>query len=375
MSERRSTWISNYLLLVVAASFGASLAHAAQPITYTEVILAYPVQAAKGGVSGPAGSLGGTSFGGDHTVMTLTYHSDIADVEDFTATGFFTVTGQQNFSSVASSSVQVNDSATGAQLVQGKFQPYDGIYVSVDHSGGGIGFGSSGGPVGSSAFPGNPLYPYAFIFSTAYDLRSSVDIGPDNGAYSCVGFPSPTCGAPIPLQTDAGALLVTTTTNPFYSGAPGRLAFFSARTGYVAPLEVFRSTLSIKNASFFGTTAHFGASGKFTLGWDGSDLNPLTDAVTLSIMGGSSTFSVLQDLPITIPAGSFTTTSTGTYVYSGTLNGVTLSMKVRPLGHHSYSFSATGSTMLLEVDTPFAVGLRIGNNLGVTGPAPSEEDE
>jgi len=200
MSEKRSTWISNYLLLVMAVCFGASLAHAAQPITYTEVILAYPVPAAKGGVSGPAGSLGGTSFGGDHTVMTLTYHSDIADVEDFTATGFFTVSGQQNFSIVASSSVQVNDNATGALLVQGKFLPDD-----VDHSGGGIGFGSSGGPVGSSAFPGNPVYPYAFIFSTAYDLRSSVDIGPDNGAYSCVGFPAPTCGAPIPLQTDGGA--------------------------------------------------------------------------------------------------------------------------------------------------------------------------
>lgn len=77
MSERRSTWISSYLLLVMAASFSASLSHAAQPITYTEVVLAYPVSAVKGGVSGPAGSLGGTSFGGDHTVVTLTYHSDI----------------------------------------------------------------------------------------------------------------------------------------------------------------------------------------------------------------------------------------------------------------------------------------------------------
>jgi len=37
--------------------------------------------------------------------------------------------------------------------------------------------------------------------------------------------------------------------------------------------------------------------------------------------------------------------------YPGTLNGVTLFMKVTPLGHHRYSFSAQRQPTLLEVDT------------------------
>jgi hypothetical protein len=88
----------------------------------------------------------------------------------------------------------------------------------------------------------------------------------------------------------------------------------------------------------------------------------------------SAAFNQLESLNVTVPASSFKKSSRNSYVYQGTIGGVTLSMRITPTRDGSFTFSASGSTTALETPTPIGVALSVGNNSGVTGPAPKDDD-
>ena len=191
---------SRFLLLVAALAF-ASAAQAAT-ILYTEVISGY------GGPTdeSPSGTLGGIAFGGlggtpQAAVLELFFQSDTADVTPFSLGG---IHGFENVTGTAS--VEVLDTG-GNILVRGAFLASAGIFISVDNTNQGIGFGSQGVLPSDPTFPGQPLYPYSIILNGTsdvgtYDLKGNDIIFSVNAA-SCVNFPGP-CGAPFALATTAG---------------------------------------------------------------------------------------------------------------------------------------------------------------------------
>ena len=172
-----------------------------------ESVLVYP-----GGPTdeSPSGTLGGIPFGGlggtpQAAVLELFFQSDTADVIPFSLGG---VHGFENLTGTAS--VEVFDTG-GNVLAQGTFLASDGIFISVDNTNQGIGFGSQGVLPSDPTFPGQPLYPYSIILNGTsdvgtYDLKGNDVIFSVNAA-SCVNFPGP-CGAPFALATTAGDLFV-----------------------------------------------------------------------------------------------------------------------------------------------------------------------
>jgi hypothetical protein len=227
-------------LTLALLAFIASSASAA-PITYTLLVQAETGNCGLGLCIGPEGRLGTVSFGGSsaypHVALTFTFEGDTSNVVPWNVSGF---KGYEIITGIAS--VSVIDVITGAVLVQGTFcdgtscnppagTPLPGIFVSVDDSNGGIGFGSFGGSPSSPAFPGQPVYPFGLTaFPISYDLQGSVTI--TGGAESCVNFPQSPCGtlAPGPsLWTTSGDLVILSHT--------ALSATFTAQAG---PTFVFR---------------------------------------------------------------------------------------------------------------------------------------
>jgi hypothetical protein len=214
----------------------------AVPITYRLIIM--PNFSSN---LGPAGTLGSVPFGGVgavggictgtgcSNVLTFTFEGDTANVVPFSITSPRPTSGFEIL--VGTASVRVTDAFTGVLVAQGTFQPSAGIFISIDNSNGGVGFGSFviSNP-SDPKFPGQPVYPYAMsgmLVANAglltYDLRSNFFLGPTplrQFGVSCVGFPG-TCATPLALATDAGNLLVNAM--PSGMSAPP-IAIFSAET-------------------------------------------------------------------------------------------------------------------------------------------------
>ena len=132
--------------------------------------------------------------------VTVYFLADTANIVPFSVSG---ASGFENFT--GSGRVQLFNDQTGESLTA-NFDPGQ-IFVSVDQTNGGIGFGSAAGgptyPLG--VYGGTPSIPYA-----SYDLKSAVTLS--NGfAWFC---PAGTCtlGAAGPgLATDQGLLSITPT--------------------------------------------------------------------------------------------------------------------------------------------------------------------
>ena len=149
-------------------------------------------------------SLGGTTLDSCPTgnpvcvEVTIYFLADTANIVPFSVVG---ASGFENFT--GSGRVQLFNDQTG-DLLTANFDPGQ-IFVSVDQTNGGIGFGSAAGgptyPLG--VYGGTPSIPYA-----SYDLRSAMTLS--NGfAWFC---PTGTCtlGVAGPdLATDQGALSIT----------------------------------------------------------------------------------------------------------------------------------------------------------------------
>ncbi len=95
----------------------------------------------------------------------------------------------------------------------------------------------------------------------------------------------------------------------------------------------------------------------FTLGAGNNGVSPLTEAVALRV-GNFST---------TIPAGSFELKSNGSFMFVGTINGVSMSAKITPQGSNNYTFQfvCTGAN-LTGIVNPVSVTLTIGDDTGTT---------
>jgi YVTN family beta-propeller protein len=94
----------------------------------------------------------------------------------------------------------------------------------------------------------------------------------------------------------------------------------------------------------------------FTLGSNSNGINPAFEAVTLKI----GTFTV------TIPPGSFTLTSPGTYSFFGVISGLTINAKITQTAGKAYTFQATANANLSRTKSPATVTLAIGNDTGTT---------
>jgi hypothetical protein len=137
-------------------------------------------------------------------------------------------------------------------------------------------------------------------------------------------------------------------------------------TGTTAPGVTIRVTLqgAVTTFAAFGANLAispsfqaFGGDGTFTLG-PGGVISPLAQSVTIQI---GNTFLT------TIPAGSFTQTPEGTFVFGGVIQGVLLAAALTPTGSNSYSFAIAGAGAPdLPSANPVDLRLAIGSNGGST---------
>ena len=105
------------------------------------------------------------------------------------------------------------------------------------------------------------------------------------------------------------------------------------------------------------------ASAALFLGAGGS-INPLTQPVTPQVGSYS----------VTLPPGSFKQlgqgSKAGNYVYSGTMNGVSLQVHIVALGNSSYVFKAAAQPVNpTGLSNPVAVTITISNHSGTAGAA------
>ena len=332
-------------VLVLGCTVGA---HAAK-VTYTLVVTPNPDP----GNIVVAGNLGPVTFGPPNgpAVLTFTFEGDTADVFSWNATGpFHSATGYEI--AAGSASVMVTDQATGTVLAKGNFQPSAGIFVSVDGTNQGIGFGS--GAVldqTNPGFPGEPVYPFSMISFgpiSAYDLKSNFTAASNGWVISCVGFPVLICGTPKNLPTDAGDLFLYQTPNLCCNPS----AVFTAQVHALTTFAAFSAELEEGRANTFEL------SGKFALGAGNNGIDPPNEAVTLQIGNYSAT----------LPAGSFMQTTRGVYEYQGNAGGAAIKIRIAPgatSGRYALDVEGRGAN-LIGGGRRVTVGLTVGDDLGTT---------
>ena len=320
--------------LLLPACFLVSDAGAV-PITYRLTILT-------GAVSGTVGT---TPF--SNANMTFTFEGDTANVIAFSAP----VTGAENL--IGTASFEVLDQS-GNVLAQGTFLPTAGIFVSLDRTNTGVGFGSLGVLPGSPTFPGNPAYPYALGVLpelSTYDLKGNIttELG---WAVSCLGFPV-SCGTPVAIPTTAGDLYLNE--QDFLVGG-----FFTAEVQPQVPFSAFNASGEIR-------AGRFQLDGNFTLGAGSDGIKPTTEALTLQLGSFSAA----------LPPGSLKRTHAGPYAFQGVVNGVHLQVEIAPRSSdNTYRFKAEGyGSGLNGIAGPVSFGLTIGDDSGTTTVVPQRHDE
>jgi hypothetical protein len=123
---------------------------------------------------------------------------------------------------------------------------------------------------------------------------------------------------------------------------------------YTVPFARFMARLNI----FAGTPPGFTLNAAFTLGANNSAIFPLTQPVTL----------IVGSYAVTVPAASFTLVTSAAnkdnYVFSGTINGVSLSEQISLMGKNRYSFKASATGITPATSNPVSVTLLIGSDSG-----------
>jgi hypothetical protein len=119
----------------------------------------------------------------------------------------------------------------------------------------------------------------------------------------------------------------------------------------VIPFSAFTAQLTVSSFQ-----PKFTLNSSFTLGSTSNGIFAASEAVTLKI----------GIFAVTIPPGSFTLTSPGTYSFFGVISGLTINAKVTNTGGKSYTFDATAKANLRKMKSPTRVTLTIGNDTGTT---------
>jgi len=356
------------LFSVVCAAVLASAGSLSAPAQANSVW--YEVDMLAGNASG---TLNGVPF--SNANVQLDFYGDTSTTKHFTVpntpptkgstSGYINLTGSATFT--------IWNPNTFVKIGSGTFQSPAGIYVSVDNTNGGIGFGSFGVPPGHAGFPGQPVYPGAVLVPaccvspnvTKYNLESNFFVS----AYQigCYGFP--TCKTGRALATTAGPLVlnqITVGQGQFnaqvflYSAVAPMNALNASVT--VQPLAASTSsaaatsTDAVTAASTGAVQFHqFHVQGTFELGTGGETVDPATQDVVLRL--GSQTFE--------IPAGSFAGSKEAGYFFDGKIGGVVLQATLTPQSAIGYSFQVAATGVPALPDT-LAVGLTVGGAAGST---------
>ncbi len=206
-----TAFIKTFLILAVTTflTLLASQSHAV-PVTYTENVFS------------TSGALGDLKFSGQR--VQFTFNGDTDNIFNYTVDGpTRSSTGYINHQGTTAVTLYDTDFVT--VLVSAIF--LDAVFVSVDNTFGGIGFGSEL----NHAY--EPLYPYSlFAPSSNPDSLASYNLASElffsSYALSCVGFEHGSC---VNRGSSAADYTLTTTAGDFYMQWDGiQTATFSALT-------------------------------------------------------------------------------------------------------------------------------------------------
>ncbi len=313
-----------------------------------------------------SGMLNGVAF--SNADIQLAFFGDTSTVQPFSApnpdgsmtTGYINPT-----SSSATFGIYAFDpnSWSYTTVGTGSFQPDANIYVSVDNTNGGIGFGSI--PTGSTAF-GQPVYPGGLLVPACcvspnvatYDLTTSIFV--DAYQIGCWGWPD-YCQTGQPLDTTAGQLVL----NQITVGTP---AYFNAQVfSYSAlqPMSSMSASVAVRPMASGSTSTsalnQFRVQGSFVLGAGAEKVDPVKQDVLLRL--GKQAFK--------IPAGSFKRSKQAGYAFEGKVDGALLRAMLTPQSATNYSFEAEVSGVP-ALGEKFPVRLAIGPAVGRTMVKPSK---
>jgi len=147
----------------------------------------------------------------------------------------------------------------------------------------------------------------------------------------------------------------TSTTMLNYVSTPGAIS---------SVVSMGFSAFAAKAEIATGSRPGFEVTGAFTLAPGSAGITPDTQPVTLT----------LGSFATTIPAGSFKRHLSGAYAFEGTINGVALEFRIKPMSGNSFSFKAEADgANLTGATNPISLGLLIGSDGGTTEVTPEFE--
>jgi hypothetical protein len=312
--------------------------------------------------SNASGTLNGKPF--SNADVQLDFFGDTSTVQHFSVpnpTGGTRTSGYINLTGTATFGIYSFDASTGTYTTvgTGTFESSDRIFVSVDNSNGGIGFGSFGVPPGHVGFPGQSVYPGAILVPaccvspnvSSYDLKSNFFVSAHQ--LGCWGFPG-ACHTGKALQTTAGPLVfnqITVGTGQF----DAQVFLYSA----AQPMSSLSATVVVLPLGSGPTGAsglkRVSVQGTFQLGEGSESVDPATQDVALRL--GSQEF--------VIPAGSFEGSKEAGYAFDGKIGGVALRATLTPQSETDYSFQLEAAGVPAQSDR-LAVRLTLGPAVGRT---------
>jgi hypothetical protein len=317
---------------------GLAVVFAVALFTYGAPARAVPITYLLQVFGGPAsGTLGGVAF--SNADIIVTFDGDTADVIPFSLPAIpHTVTGFEMLKGTGTISIfQSNQPALTAT-----FLPSAGMFFSVDTTNSSVGIGSHGVLPSDPTFPGQPVYPLGDVLTTGSVATwdATTDISLAAFPLSCVNFPAQ-CGAPLPLATTAGDLLLDS---------------------FGALAALFRATVhSLVTFADFSASAEargsrFELASKLTLGSASNGIDPTTEVVTLQAGALSGS----------LPAGSFAAHGSA-FTYDGPLGGAKVHVRIAPKSIGRYAIQVEGSGV--RIGSPgdtVAVTVTIGDDTGTT---------
>jgi hypothetical protein len=312
-----------------------------------------------------SGTLNGKAF--SNADVQLDFYGDTSTVQHYSIPNppplKTTTSGYINLKSTspATFGIYTFNASTGTYTTvgTGSFEPSAGIFISVDNTNGGIGFGSFGVPPGHAGFPGYPVYPGAILVPACcvspnvskYNLQSDFFVS----AYQlgCWGFPG-ACHTGRALATTAGPLV-------FNQITVGQGQFNAQVFQYAAvqPMSSLSATVVVHPLTSGSTGAselkRVSVQGAFQLGDGSESVDPATQDVVLRL--GNQEFA--------IPAGSFEGSKEAGYAFEGKIGGVALRASLTPQSETDYSFQVEAAGVPGQADR-LAVRLTLGSAVGRT---------